>query len=115
MTDDPPSASNAPAATCSPPAHAVTFAAVAAHAGISRATLYRRPDLRAIIEEHRRHAAATRSPSPAWPSRSTSSAAPSKPSPPRSAATKNNSENSTASTEPTSRPHPRPYTKISTD
>ena len=34
---------------------------------------------------------ATRSPSPGWPSRSTSSATPSKPSPPTSAATKNNS------------------------
>ena len=34
---------------------AVTFDAVAAHAGIARATLYRRPELRAIIDEHRRH------------------------------------------------------------
>jgi hypothetical protein len=34
---------------------AVTFDAVATHAGIGRATLYRRPELRAIIEEHRRH------------------------------------------------------------
>ncbi|RPF26013.1 DNA-binding protein [Georgenia muralis] len=37
----------------------VTFDAVAAHTGIGRATLYRRPDLRAIIEDHRsrgRHA-----------------------------------------------------------
>ncbi len=32
---------------------AVTFDAVAAHAGIGRATLYRRPELRAIIEQHR--------------------------------------------------------------
>ncbi len=31
----------------------VTFDAVAAHAGIGRATLYRRPELRAIVEEHR--------------------------------------------------------------
>jgi AcrR family transcriptional regulator len=31
----------------------VTFDAVAAHAGIGRATLYRHPELRAIIEEHR--------------------------------------------------------------
>jgi hypothetical protein len=31
----------------------ITFDAVAAHAGIGRATLYRRPELRAIIEEHR--------------------------------------------------------------
>ena len=32
----------------------ITFDAVAAHACIGRATLYRRPELRAIIEEHRR-------------------------------------------------------------
>lgn len=31
----------------------VTFDAVAAHTGIGRATLYRRPELRAIVEEHR--------------------------------------------------------------
>lgn len=31
----------------------ITFDAVAAHVGIGRATLYRRPELRAIIEEHR--------------------------------------------------------------
>jgi AcrR family transcriptional regulator len=33
---------------------AVTFAAVATHAGVAKATLYRRPELRAIVEEHRR-------------------------------------------------------------
>ena len=32
---------------------AITFDAIAAHAGIGRATLYRRPELRAIIEGHR--------------------------------------------------------------
>ena len=32
---------------------AITFDAVTAHAGIGRATLYRRPELRAIIEGHR--------------------------------------------------------------
>jgi hypothetical protein len=32
---------------------AVTFRAVAAEAGIGRATLYRRPDLRALVEERR--------------------------------------------------------------
>ncbi len=32
----------------------LTFAAVAARVGISKATLYRRPELRAVIEEHRR-------------------------------------------------------------
>jgi hypothetical protein len=34
---------------------AITFDAVAAHTGIGRATLYRRPELRAIIEQHRQH------------------------------------------------------------
>lgn len=33
----------------------VTFPAVADLVGVSRATLYRRPELRAIIEEHRHH------------------------------------------------------------
>ena len=46
----------------------ITFDAVAARAGIGRATLYRRPDLRAVIEDHRQQAR-TRTPSPAWPSR----------------------------------------------
>lgn len=32
----------------------VTFTAVAARAGLAKATLYRRPELRAIVEEHRR-------------------------------------------------------------
>jgi len=31
----------------------VTFAEVARHAGISRTTLYRRADLRAVVDEHR--------------------------------------------------------------
>jgi hypothetical protein len=31
----------------------VTFAEVATRVGIGRATLYRRPELRAIVEEHR--------------------------------------------------------------
>jgi len=33
----------------------VTFAAVAARVGISKATLYRRPELRTAVEEHRTH------------------------------------------------------------
>ena len=33
---------------------AVTFAAVATHAGVAKATLYRRLELRAIVEERRR-------------------------------------------------------------
>ncbi len=32
----------------------VTFTAIAAQAGISKTTLYRRPELRAVVEEHRR-------------------------------------------------------------
>jgi AcrR family transcriptional regulator len=31
----------------------VTFTEVAARAGMSRTTLYRRPELRAVVEEHR--------------------------------------------------------------
>ena len=34
----------------------VTFTAVAARAGVGRATLYRRPELRALVEEHRTRA-----------------------------------------------------------
>jgi len=34
---------------------AITFDAVAAHTGIGRSTLYRRPELRAIVEQHRQH------------------------------------------------------------
>lgn len=33
----------------------ITFTAIAHHTGISRTTLYRNPDLRAIIDEHRHH------------------------------------------------------------
>lgn len=32
----------------------ITFTAVAANTGIARSTLYRNPDLRALIEHHRR-------------------------------------------------------------
>ena len=34
---------------------AITFTAVAEHARISRTTLYRNPQLRAVVEEHRYH------------------------------------------------------------
>ena len=34
---------------------AITFTAVADHTAISRTTLYRNPQLRAIVEEHRSH------------------------------------------------------------
>jgi Family of unknown function (DUF6262) len=33
----------------------ITFDKVAAHTGLGRSTLYRRPELRAVIEQHRRH------------------------------------------------------------
>jgi AcrR family transcriptional regulator len=33
--------------------HPITIAAVAGHAGISRSTIYRNPELRAIIDHHR--------------------------------------------------------------
>lgn len=33
--------------------HPITIAAVAGHAGISRSTIYRSPELRAIIDHHR--------------------------------------------------------------
>ncbi len=38
----------------------VTFIAVAEHAGVARATLYRDPDLRAVIDEHRTRQAEAR-------------------------------------------------------
>jgi hypothetical protein len=34
---------------------AITFTAIADQTGISRTTLYRNPDLRAVIDEHRHH------------------------------------------------------------
>ena len=34
--------------------HELTFDAVAARAGVGRATLYRRPELHAVVAEHRR-------------------------------------------------------------
>ncbi len=38
----------------------ITFTAVAEHAGLARATLYRNPALRALVEEHRAGQADTR-------------------------------------------------------
>ena len=46
-------ASRPPAPQLAAAGQPVTFRAVAARAGIGRATLYRRPDLRAVVEEHR--------------------------------------------------------------
>ena len=77
----------------------VTFGEVATRVGIGRATLYRRPELRAIVEEHRQRGG-THSPSPACRSRSTSSAQPWKPSQPTPADTKKNSDDSNAATDP---------------
>jgi hypothetical protein len=37
----------------------VTFTAVADATGVGRTTLYRNPDLRAVIDQHRHHAAAS--------------------------------------------------------
>lgn len=34
---------------------AITFTAIAEHAGISRTSLYRNPQLRAVIDDHRSH------------------------------------------------------------
>ena len=34
---------------------AITFTAVSDHTGISRTTLYRNPQLRAVVEQHRSH------------------------------------------------------------
>jgi hypothetical protein len=41
--------------------HPVTFTAIAEHTGISRTTLYRNPDLRAVIDEHRQRSSDPRS------------------------------------------------------
>jgi hypothetical protein len=37
--------------------HTVTFTAIAAATGISRTSLYREPDIRAVIDEHRHRSA----------------------------------------------------------
>lgn len=73
----------------------VTFTAVAGRAGIGRATLYRHPALRALIDSHRRDVAGAGTPPPDWPTTSQPCAPPSRPSPPASATTKNKSGNST--------------------
>jgi AcrR family transcriptional regulator len=36
--------------------HPITIAAVAEHAGVARSTIYRNPELRAVIEHHRQTA-----------------------------------------------------------
>jgi AcrR family transcriptional regulator len=40
---------------------AITFSRVAQRAQVSRTTLYRNPDLRAVVEDHRAHATDARS------------------------------------------------------
>jgi Family of unknown function (DUF6262) len=67
----------------------VTFTAVAAATGLSRSTLYRNTELRAIIEHHQHTLTGHW---PRSPTRSPRSARPSTPSPNASAATKNNSD-----------------------
>src|SRR5664280_2952972 len=81
----------------------ITFPAVAAHASIGRATLYRRPELRAVVEEHRAHARDAHTLS-GLPPRSPSSARPCRPSPPTSLATRKNSAGCAAGTAETSAP-----------
>ncbi|MFD6163529.1 hypothetical protein ACFWF1_43945, partial [Nocardia sp. NPDC060255] len=77
----------------------VTFTGIAARTGISRSSLYRRPELRELVEQHR-DPAGKPSASPGSPVNSTNSASPWKPSPPTSSATTNNSANSTVQTAP---------------
>ena len=89
----------------------VTFGQVAARTSISRTTLYRRPDLRAVIDEHRARGrdATTLTGLAVQIDRC---AAASKPSPPTSAATKNSSAASNApAASPASNP---PSRKLST-
>lgn len=68
----------------------ITADAVATLAGIGRATLYRRPELRALIEEHRQQAREALTLT-GLAVKSTSYATHSMPSPATFAATKNNS------------------------
>jgi len=42
-----------------PDGKTITFTAIAASTGLSRTTLYRNPDLRALIDNHKHHAAAS--------------------------------------------------------
>ena len=51
---------------------AITFTAVADHTAISRTTLYRNPQLRAVVEEHRSHNR-TRLSRSCWPAQTTAS------------------------------------------
>ena len=68
----------------------VTFDEVAARTGLGRATLYRNPDLRRIIEEHRAHGREA-TPCLDSPPRSPTSVSRWTPLPPPSAVTKKNS------------------------
>lgn len=53
MTDDLLARVEAACAELAAAGEAVTFTAVAARAHVGRATLYRRPELRVLVEEHR--------------------------------------------------------------
>ena len=56
MTDDHLARVEAACAELTDAGQPVSFTAVAQHARIGRATLYRRPELRALVEEHRTRA-----------------------------------------------------------
>ena len=53
MSDDPVTRVEAACAALAEAGAPVTFTAVAARAGIAKATLYHRPELRAVVEEQR--------------------------------------------------------------
>ena len=56
MTDDAPARVEAACAELTAAGEPVSFTAVAQRARIGRATLYRRPELRSLVEEHRARA-----------------------------------------------------------
>jgi hypothetical protein len=70
-----------------------TFTAVAARTQLAKTTLYRNQRLRAVVDEYRANQAEARTPL-ASPARSATCAPHSRPSPPPSGDTKNNSTNS---------------------
>lgn len=56
MTDDAPARVEAACVELVEAGQPITFTAVAELAGLGRATLYRRPELRALVDEHRARA-----------------------------------------------------------
>ena len=75
----------------------VTFTAVAIATGVGRTTLYRNPDLRAVVDQTPTKPPPA-APSPGSPTRSPPCASPSRPSPIGCANTKNNSDASPPTT-----------------